>query len=373
MTTLKEVAQNKLDKKFSDGRQKISEFVVDIQNELNQNRDFLAPFTKEETENSIKFSSNGHLRMQFSGNNMEIHPHAITQLASKLAIPTEYLRRLSDGGDDHRQLAAHTLNEHRKWMDEDKRFLIRSVDREVRGILSDSYKRIDSKMIINSFLKEVKASDGKLADVCLTPTRYWMEAMIPSLIDVPTEKNGLVHMAFGVRIGNSDFGDGALDIRSFMFQAICTNGMVRESMMKKVHLGGKLEESLMLSDETYRLESETMASAVRDIVKQALSMKQIRDNVELISKAGSTSVNLDREFLNLATKQVSKGEIIELKNIMVQSNPEDGIFGEATIWSLSQGLTALGRNLSGRREREFAQLAGELMERVQPQGLQLVV
>lgn len=370
-TTLRDVAQNKLDQKFASGREKISQFVIDIQNELGKSEDFLAPFTREDTGRNITFTSNGHLNMNFQDRSMRIEPHAVSQLAAKLAIPTDYLRKLSDGDQERRDLAAYTLNSHRKWMNEDKRFLLRTVDNEVRGVLSDSYKRINSKLIINAFFKEVKESDGQLADVCLTPTRYWMEALIPRIIDVPTEKNGMVHMAFGVRIGNSDFGDGALDIRSFMFQAICTNGMVRESLMKKVHLGRKLEDSLMLSEKTYALESETMASIVRDITKQALNTSQIRTNIAAIQRAAATGISLDKEFLNLAGQGVAKGEIIELKNLMVQSDPNDGIFGEATIWSLCQGLTALGRNISGRREREFAQIAGELLDRVSLSDLQI--
>ena len=294
---------------------------------------------------------------------MQLHSHAITQIASKLNIPTDYLRKLAEGGQEQRDLAAINLNAHRQWMPEDKRFLVRAIGNEVRGVLSDTYKRIDSKLILNAFFGEVAYSEAALADACLTPTRYWAEALIPTLFEVPTEKNGSIFVAFGVRAGNSDFGDGALDIRSYIMQGVCMNGMVRETLMRKVHLGSKIEDDLQLSEKTYRLQSETMASAVTDITRQALNTASIRDNIARIKVAADTNVSLDREFLKLATTMVTKGEIIEIKNIMAQNNPDDGVFGEATLWKLTQGITACGRNAGGRRERELAQIAGELLER----------
>jgi hypothetical protein len=83
----------------------------------------------------------------------------------------------------------------------------------------------------------------------------------------------------------------------------------------------------------------------------------------MITKAGNTGVNLEREFLNLATKQITKNEIQEISKIMSQDNPDDGVFGEASLWKLTQGITAHGRNIGGRREREMAQIAGELLQR----------
>jgi len=373
MSTLKEIAQNKLDAKFESGRVNAQKMIIQLQNELDQSRDFLAPFGRHEIgDGGIEFGSNGHLRMNFQGNSMTVHNHAVTQLGAKLGIPTAYLNGLADGNQEKRDLAAYILNSHRQWMDDDKRFLLRAVGDEVRGVLSNSYKRMDSKMVINSFLQEVRTSEAKIADAHFEPTRYWIEALIPYIIDIPTEKNGIISMAFGVRVSNSDFGDGALDIRSFMFQAVCTNGMVRESMMNKVHLGKRLGENIALSAETYMHESKMMASAVRDVTKLALDSNQIRANIKAIQVAADTNVNLEKEFLRMATRQVQKGEIVEIARILTQNDPEDGLNGEATLWKLCQGITAYARNVGGRRERELAQIAGELFDSRPMQKLSLV-
>ena len=87
MSTLKEIAQNKLDAKFESGRVNAQNMIIKLQNELDQSRDFLAPFGRHEIgDGGIEFGSNGHLRMNFQGNSMTVHNHAVTQLGAKLGI-----------------------------------------------------------------------------------------------------------------------------------------------------------------------------------------------------------------------------------------------------------------------------------------------
>jgi hypothetical protein len=363
-TTLTDVINRKLESKLNLGKERVQDLIIRLQNEIDSTRDFITPFTRK--NNDVTFINDGGVRMKFQNENVPfaIHAHALGQMAAKIDIPSSYLRELATGDEEHRDLAVKILSSHKNWTEEDRRLLIRSVDHEVRGVLSDSYKRLNSKMILNQFFNTVKSSEARVADAHYTDTKFWIEALIPYVLAIPTEMNGMAHVVFGVRLGNSDFGDGSLDIRSFMMQPVCTNGMVRESLMNKVHLGKKLPDNIALSNETYMYESKMITSAVKDVTMLALDSKQIRENVAMITKAGSTGVNLEREFLNLATKQITKNEIVEISKIMSQDNPEDGIFGEASLWKLTQGITAHGRNIGGRREREMAQLAGELLQRV---------
>ena len=45
-------------------------------------------------------------------------------------------------------------------------------------------------------------------------------------------------------------------------------------------------------------------------------------------------------------------------------NPEDGLQGSPSLLNLTQALTAYGRNQNSARTRDFAEIAGELMDRV---------
>jgi hypothetical protein len=359
------VLQRKLDSKLATGKAKVIGVLQTLKGDLDKSRDFIVPFNRKNADLWFQ-NEEDHVSMNFRNvtDGFRIHDHAVSQLGEKLSIPTQYLRSLVAGDDEHRALAIDILSSHKGWTKDDRRLLVRAIDQEVRGVLSDSYKRLDSKQIVNTFVKTISEQGAVPSDACYTPTKFWIETLIPKIFSIPTEKNGTVGISFGARIANSDFGDGALDLRSFFLQPICANGAVRESLMNKIHIGKKLPDNIALSDKTYRLDSELMASIVKDVAKKALDRAMIEDNISLIQAAGGTLVNLDREFLLLSTKQVNQNEIREISNIMIQNNQDDGLFGDATLWKLSQGITAFGRNAGGQRERELAEIAGKLLERV---------
>ena len=94
---------------------------------------------------------------------------------------------------------------------------------------------------------------------------------MPETIAIPTAKNGIVEMAFGARLSTSDYGDGALELRAFLMQGVCLNGMCRNSVMRQVHLGARLPENMGISQHTYELDTKTQASAIRDLTKSIFS------------------------------------------------------------------------------------------------------
>ena len=120
-----------------------------------------------------------------------IHDNAVGQLGDKLGIPSKYLRELAGGDEWQKGLAATILNEHSMWTKR-TRTLVRTVGNEVRGVLSDSYRRLNSETIIMSFLETANKYGGQLADGFMDATRVYMEVLMPEIIAIPTAKNGIV-------------------------------------------------------------------------------------------------------------------------------------------------------------------------------------
>ena len=123
--------------------------------------DYLVPIGENRKKSNdlrqIVFLDDGNtLTMQMPQGRYRLHRNAVGQVAGKLRIPPKYLRELSESGSWQRQLAAHLLNEHSGWSDR-SRVLVRVVDDEVRGILSDSYRRLDSCRILTAFLSQAQA------------------------------------------------------------------------------------------------------------------------------------------------------------------------------------------------------------------------
>lgn len=58
----------------------------------------------------------------------------------------------------------------------------------------------------------------------------------------------------------------------------------------------------------------------------------------------------------------SEGESVE--KILMRNDPDDGVQGGATLWKLTQAITAHARELEPRRSRELHEISGALLNRV---------
>jgi hypothetical protein len=295
-----------------------------------------------------------------------INKHAIRQVAEKLRIPGMYLTNLLMGEEWQRTLAYNILNTHNGWTERNK-VLVRSVGSEVRAFLSDQFRILDSQKIFGTHVDEVYKHGGQLADGWMDDTRLMVESMLPKPIQINTELNGVIMLAFGTRLSSSDYGDGALELRSFVMQGICLNGLVRESIVRKVHLGSRLPSTLELSPETYESDSKTTALAIRDYTKNLYSSDVIKERMLEVKAASEMTIDPVRELKNLASVQkLLKGEVDEIGQILMRNNPDDGLQGDATIWKLTQGISTYANRpeISDRRRNELQEIAGSLFDRV---------
>lgn len=331
-------------------------------------QDYIAPIgvvNKGKTELPIvRFAANGTVKMVLPQGEFGMHDNAVSQLGEKMAIPAKYLRSLAAGGEWERQLAATILNEHSGWTNR-SRVLVRTVGNQVRGVLSDSYRRLNSLDIASAFVNEVQTQGGCIVDAHKTDTKIWFETILPQPISIPTQKNGVVILFAGARFSTSDFGNGSVDLRSFVMNGVCTNGMVRESVMKQVHLGGKLPDNLLLSNETYRLDTATTVSAVRDITRGLFSKETLLQKAIEIQGASEIDVDFHKELTALYGRAaLLKDEVKGVEKLLMDNNPNDGLQGAPTLWKLTQGITALARELQPDRARELHELSGQLLNRV---------
>jgi hypothetical protein len=250
------------------------------------------------------------------------------------------------------------------WTDR-QRILVRSVGNEVRGILSDSYRRLNSVDILTAFMEEADRQGAVVADARMTDTKIWAETILPMPIIIPTVKNGDVVIFMGARFSTSDYGDGAVDMRAFLLNGACLNGMVRESVMKQIHLGSRLPDNLQLSNRTYELDTQTTVSATRDLTKALFSRDAIMQKAVEIQGASGIEVDFDTELRKLVKAgSLNKSDQDGVQKILMCNNPEDGMSGEATLFKLTQAISAHARELEPRRSRELHEISGLLMNRV---------
>lgn len=365
---LNEVVMNKVQRMIDGKAVGVRATMERLVNEGKIAQDYIAPIGVNLKVNDhspvITFSANGSLRMDMPDGQFTLHDNAIGQLADRMGIPQRYLRGLASGEPWAKQLAATLLNEHSGWTQR-SRVLVRTVGTQVRGVLSDSYRRLNSVEILTAFVQEAAQQGAVISDAYMNDTKIWAETILPTPLTVPTAKNGDVVIFAGARFSTSDYGDGAVDMRAFLLNGACLNGMVRESVMKQVHLGSKLPDNLQLSQQTYELDTKTTVSAVRDLTKGLFSKDNLMKKAIEIQGASEMDVDFEHELKRLTRDGgLLKQEGKEVEKILMRNDPEDGVQGGATLWKLTQAITAHARELSPERSRELHELSGQLLNRV---------
>ena len=312
----------------------------------------------------ITFAGDDGLEMTMPDGRFSLHTNAVGQLADRMGIPSRYLKTLASGEPWQMMLAAEILNQHSDWTQR-SRVLVRAVGNQVRGVLSDSYRRLNSVQILTAFVEEAAGQGAVISDAYMTDTKVWAETILPTPISIPPKNNGEVIIFAGARFSTSDYGDGAVDMRTFLLNGACLNGMVRESVMKQVHLGSRLPDSLALSERTYKLDTETTVSAVRDLTRGLYSKDTIMQKALEIQGASEIEVDFDRELKKLQQGgSILKAEQQAVEKLLMNNNPDDGVTGSATLWKLTQAITAHAREVSPERARELHEISGNLMDRV---------
>ena len=370
MTTqegLNEIVMNKVQRMIENKKPGATAAMERLINEGKIAQDYIAPIGVNLKETGSKpvitFEGNGHLFMNMPDGQFTMNDNAVGQLADKMAIPGRYLRTLASGDEWQRKLAATVLNEHSGWTSR-SRVLVRSVGQEVRGVLSDNYRRLNSVNILTAFVEEASKQGAVVADAYMNDTKVWAETIMPFPFKIPTVNNGDVMIFAGARFSTSDYGAGSVDMRAFLLNGVCLNGMVRESVMKQVHLGSKLPDNLQLSNRTYELDTKTTVSAVRDLTKGLFAKETIMQKAVEIQKASGMIVDFDGELKRLVGNgKLLKGDSESVEKILMKNDPEDGVQGASTLWKLTSAITAHAREMTPERSRELHELSGELMER----------
>jgi len=366
---LNEVVMNKVQRMIDGKAVGVQATMERLINEGKIAQDYIAPLgvnlKRNDHQPVITFDGNGNaLMMNMPEGQFSLHSNAVGQLADRMGVPQRYLRTLAGGEEWERQLAATILNQHSDWTQR-SRVLVRTVGMQVRGVLSDSYRRLNSVQILTAFVQEAAGQGAVISDAYMNDTKVWAETILPQPIVVPTAKNGDVVIFAGARFSTSDYGDGAVDMRAFMLNGACLNGMVRESVMKQVHLGSKLPDSLALSQKTYELDTKTTVSAVRDLTRGLFSADNIREKAYEIQGASEMEVDLEKEIKKLTSSgALLKAEGQEVEKLLMKNDPEDGVQGGATLWKLTQAITAHARDLTPERSRELHEISGHLLSRV---------
>jgi hypothetical protein len=281
---------------------------------------------------------------------------ALGQIAGRAGVPLPYLRELAapQSAPWQHQLASEILGQHHGNAG-DVRVLVRSVRGQLRGWVSDKYRRLDSRPLVDALASEARSAGAVPIDGVATETRVAIKVILPRILEpIPGE-----FLVYGGEWSNSDFGNGTHSFRTFALRVVCLNGMTRENLLKQVHLGARLSEAIEFSDRTHRLDTAASVSALRDVVRGALGPAGRDRMIEHIRAAHDRAMS--KTQLSTATrtlpKQVQKSVVDTFESSDVINLPEGN-----TAWRASNAISWVARHTEDAELRlDLERAAGALV------------
>lgn len=279
------------------------------------------------------------------------------QLADKLGIPYTYFERMREKQPD---LLDRNVN---TWLhgDSDRR-LVRTLDGNVRALLSDRYRRLDNYDLAEFVLPILqRLPGGRLASVELTETRMYLK-WITSEVRHEIQPGDIVEA--GVAVTNSEVGLGSLSVQPLIHRLICRNGLIAaDHGMRKTHIGRLSKTSddgvLVFKDDTLEAEDKAFFMKVRDIVENAVSEVTFRKLAERMGRTLGIALTGD---------PVKSMEVMATKYLLNEEE-RGGVLrhlingGDLSGYGLVNAVTHYSQEVSSYdRATDFELLGGKLLE-----------
>lgn len=340
----------------------LTELAAEIERQAAAKHDYVADTTAIHVDDGLRMVVPG-------AGEFEITQHARKQLAAKLDIPVSYFDRLAQ---KHPALLATNINT--LFEREPQRNMLRTLDGNVRAVLSDRYRPLDNHDLADAVLPAIVQSGAQVASCEITEQRMYIKLLMPWLdreLPMPAGlKMGVGHNIFvrkiigAVTISNSEVGAGAIAINPGIFERQCTNlAVFKDEGYGKMHVGKRADAdqaiTKYLTDETKRLSDAAVWAQVRDVVKAAMDGRVMDEIVAKMVEARGDVITADpAKVVEVFSKKQGFNEAEKggLLRHLVNS-------GEMTRYGLQWAVTRLSQDVeSYDRASELERLGGQIIE-----------
>lgn len=279
------------------------------------------------------------------------------QLAEKLKIPFTYFERMRT---EQPGLLDRNVN---TWLQNDnERRMIRTLDGQVRAVLSDRYRRLDNFDLAENVLPILqRLADARFESVELTETKMYLKVVTPR-VEYEIAPGDVVQA--GIVITNSEVGHGTLAVQPLVYRLICSNGLIAsDRSLRKTHVGRILqseEEALtVFRDDTLAADDRAFFLKVRDVVEAAVSEATFRQVVQKMQKTLDIKISGDpvktvEVLANRYTLNDTERAGV-LRHLIVE--------GDLSAYGLVNAVTHYSHDVEDYdRATEFEVLGGKLIE-----------
>lgn len=285
-----------------------------------------------------------------------VHWHAFKQLCGRVSLPPSYAASLQrEDAAWAQDLLTVNLRELYTARGDDKSYLLRSVNGELRGFLTNAYKRLNTEKLIEVFAQSCSKHGAKPYDGIYSPVRVGVQAATEDSFKVANRS-----VRVGVMLRNSDFGAGALEVQFFLSPALGL-AMVGRRGIRRIHKGKRLSKN-MEDNENLEVKDIGMASkSIEELVEVHLDHNSIVAAMAEVQLAADTEVDPDKVSDMLETLHLSKDEAEQAKEVFLQSN-DPRIPSGTTMFRLASTIAWLGSTCGDpEKQLDLQELAGSLI------------
>lgn len=307
----------------------LEKFTAEITRREQAKQDWLAPTNKLQAIELDGFN----LMTRDQAFYYPMSQYAEHQIAQVYNIPIKYWNAM-------KQIPGlRALNANSWFQAEPKRRMIRILDKMVRAFVSDKFRPFDNFLVVNAIMPILNEyqSDLIIQSYSLTEKGMYLQVRFPS-IEAEIKEGDIVQSGF--IITNSEIGAGSVDIRQSIWRLVCSNGLIRESIFRKFHVGRSIgqnqEDYSIYKNDTIEYELNSIRTKIRDIVQYTLETQNFSESVNDLRLAAQRQIVNVQETIRNVTKHFNIPEIWQDKmNENIYAN------NELSQWGVANAVTNL--------------------------------
>lgn len=295
---------------------------------------------------------------------------AKTQLFNRVNVPIRYVNKQSAAGNKdvmwkHLQ---DLLNA------SDKKVMLRTLDSQVRAVMSSSYKIIDSYDVLTKTMELIGQHEADVMEVKVFDDSFQLTACKSDMCEKLADyfDNAGAHTWFReggdpqfplLSISNNESGDGGLHVKFGFFASVCNNSaMLRESVVELRHVGSdmatRVAESLVLSASTRNAIAAADILKIGDAVAACFTKEKFQELVRVMARAKTDAIDESKVEAACKAVVVAGGLPRDTLTLMMEKlmNGRD-----MSRYGLAQATTELAHKASDGLAFKLEAAGGELL------------
>ncbi len=333
----------------------LTDLATELERQARSKRDYIADTRALKMEPT---TDDKHVILQGVNGGMNLRPIAHQQLANSLGIPKPYYDRMLTDAPD-----LLSTNVNRWFAKQPAKKLVRTLDGEIRAVLSDSYRPLDNLDLAEAVLPKLIGLEAEVVSGEVTENRFYLKA-ITAKIAGEVKVGDMIHA--GMVISNSEVGQGSLRVEALDYRLICLNGMIREAAVRKAHLGRSTKGGDAIEDAREFFRTETRIAddraffmKVEDAVSGMFDPERFNQRIDQYREASDRLIEADPiKVVEVTARRfnLNEGEQSSILKHFLQGN-------HFSQWGLANAVTRTAQDVDAYdRATELEALGGDVIE-----------